>query len=392
MPAPRTVVVLALTAVATAVSQSFGRFTYAVLLTDIRADLDLSNTAAGALGSVNLAGYLAGTLVVSYVVGTVGLARVTRLGLAGVTAGLLLLAWSPGVVVVLAGLVATGFSAAGVWITTPALAIAEVGAARRGVAIGIVGAGVGIGILAASLLDSLFDWRHVYAVEGAIGAATLVAAFLVLRATPRIRSARFGLSAIVDVPGWRPLLWAYAAYAAGMAMVVTFTVSLLEEDAGYSAASATLAFSLLGIGSVLGGPVFGTIADRLGLRAALRGAFGLMAVTVAVLATGHRPGATVAALLFGMAFTAVPVTVGARISEYSHGERFGAAYGAATLAFGAGLTVGPQLGGIVADAAGSFRPVFAIAVGCAVVGLLLTTAATAVTTTPSQGGVQADRS
>ena len=49
-------------------------------------------------------------------------------------------------------------------------------------------------------------------------------------------------------------------------------------------------------------------------------------------------------------------------------ERFGAAYSTATLAFGAGLLVGPQLGGILADRTDSFRPVFVVVIGCALGG------------------------
>lgn len=365
-------------AVATAVSQAFGRFTYAILLTDIRADLDVSNTTAGALGSANLAAYLAGTLVVSYALGSVGLARMSKIGIVVVTAGLALLAWGPGLSVVLAGLVLTGFAASGVWVTAPALATAELGVDRRGIAIGVVTSGVGIGIVAASWYDTVADWRDVYRAEAAVGALLLVAALVWLRdpAPAPVRTARPGLAAIADVPGWRPLLWAYGLFAAGMALVVTFTVALLEDDAGYDPDQAALAFSLLGMGTVVGGPVFGATSDRFGRRIGLRGAFVLMAVTVAIMATGHRPGATIAAFGFGLSFTGVPVSIGARISDHARGERFGAAYGAATLAFGAGLTVGPQLGGLLADATGSFRPVFAVAVVCAATGLLLTPAAT----------------
>ena len=50
MPPPKGVAVLVTVTIAVAVSQSFGRFSYSVLLTDIRADLGISNTIAGTLG------------------------------------------------------------------------------------------------------------------------------------------------------------------------------------------------------------------------------------------------------------------------------------------------------------------------------------------------------
>ena len=55
---------------ATAVSQAFGRFTYSVLYIEIRDDFDLSNTLAGSIGSLNLVGYLLGSLLVAYTIAT----------------------------------------------------------------------------------------------------------------------------------------------------------------------------------------------------------------------------------------------------------------------------------------------------------------------------------
>ena len=101
-PAPpsRVWTVLAVAASSAAVSQAFGRFTFSLLFTDVRNDLGLSNSRAGSLGSANLLAYLTGTLVVSLLVGRVGLSRTTRLGVVGVTTGVILLAWSPRAAVV----------------------------------------------------------------------------------------------------------------------------------------------------------------------------------------------------------------------------------------------------------------------------------------------------
>jgi MFS family permease len=100
-------------------------------------------------------------------------------------------------------------------------------------------------------------------------------------------------------------------------------------------------------------------------------AFAVIVTTAVVLPVGWRPWSLVAAFAFGMAFTGVPTTVTARVSDAVPPDRFGAAYSAATLAFGAGLLIGPQLGGVLADRTGSFRPVFGVVVACGVAGGLL---------------------
>ncbi|MEL6985015.1 MAG: YbfB/YjiJ family MFS transporter, partial [Actinomycetota bacterium] len=72
---------VALVAISAAVAQSFGRFTLGVLLPAIRDDLDLSNTFAGSLATVNVGAYLAGTLFVASVASRMRLLNVMRTGL-----------------------------------------------------------------------------------------------------------------------------------------------------------------------------------------------------------------------------------------------------------------------------------------------------------------------
>ncbi len=363
-----------LAAAAAGVSQAFGRFTYSLLFTDVRDQLGLSNSWAGSLGSANLAAYLMGTVVVSLTVGRLGLSRVTRVGVVGVAAGLGTLAFLPGLASVVVGLVCTGFFAAGVWVTVPAIAVAQVGADRRGSAIGLVGAGIGTGIVIASVLDSavsLDAWRWVYRVEVALAVPVALGALRWFRDPPDAGVRRAGLAVLREVPGWKSLLGAYGLFGLGMALMVTFLVATLEEDAGMSEAAASVAFSLFGLGTMAGGPLFGPLADRIGRSRAMIGAYVLMAATALVLAGGWRPWAWVAAFWFGTAFTAVPVTVAARIADAVAPQHFGAAFGVATLAFGAGLMVGPQLGGVLGDATGSFRPIFWIAAVVASAGAVL---------------------
>ena len=58
-----TVLVIALAA---AVAQAFGRFSYGVLLPAIRDDMGITNTLAGFIGAANVGAYLIGTLMVAW--------------------------------------------------------------------------------------------------------------------------------------------------------------------------------------------------------------------------------------------------------------------------------------------------------------------------------------
>ena len=70
-----------------------------------------------------------------------------------------------------------------------------------------------------------------------------------------------------------------------------------------------------------------------------------------------------------MAFTGVVINITTKVSGHLDDEAFGAAYALVTIVFGAGLAVGPQLGGIIADYSGSFRPALIVAACCAALGL-----------------------
>ena len=77
------------------VAQSFGRFTYSVLLPAIRNDLDHSNTVAGLLGTTNVLAYLVGTFVVASLTTRFPLLAVLRSGFAFSLAGIALAAVAP---------------------------------------------------------------------------------------------------------------------------------------------------------------------------------------------------------------------------------------------------------------------------------------------------------
>ncbi len=367
----RSVVLIA--AAAVGVSQSFGRFTYSLLFTDIRDDLAISNTVGGAIGSANLLAYLAGTAVLSAIVGRVGLGRAMRAGLLGVTAALIVMASSSNLISFGLASTTAGFFGSFVWITAPGVAIAEFGPERRGLVVGVLGGGIGFGLITASLLARVGEgWQAVYQIEAVVAVVVTTAVIAGLRNSPTpAPGGQRGLQAIREVPGWQELLAAYCLFGLAISLVMTFAVAVLQTDAGWSRTDAGTAFALLGLGTVLGGPVFGPLSDRFGRAPTLVASFVLIVAAGVFLPLGWKPWTYIIATTFGMAFTGVPTTITARVGDYLQGERFGAAFGIATMAFGVGLVVGPQLGGALADATGSFRPAFGVVAGAGVVGAIV---------------------
>ena len=368
---------------AACVAQAFGRFTYGVVLPDVRDDLLGSNGAAGLVGTMNVAAYLAGTLGVAVASTRLRPVRLVQLGLCLSTAGLLL-ASRAGTGVALAGaVVVMGLGGAAIWIPSPRLAAAALPPQRRGLAAGLVGVGIGVGIVFAGwLADALRTnggddaWRDVYAIEGVIGLAVLALTLAVLRDEPRVQpggvAAGFGgFAALRRIDGWRQLALSYASFGFMYLLVFAFLVARLEDDAGYSSARAATVFSVVGVAAIFGGVVLGPLSDRFGRRTILVGAFTTFGLSTLAVLTGDRVWVLAGAIGIGLSFSGAPTVIAAYVVDATDARTYGPVYSAATLAFGVAQMAAPQVGGVIADWTGSFTAVFLLSVGIAGTGAAL---------------------
>lgn len=373
---PAAVILVALTA---AVAQSFGRFTFGVLLPAIRDDLSLSNTVAGSLATVNVAAYLIGTLIVASASSRFRLLVVMRAGMLLAVAGLSLAAVSTGPLVLAAGLLLMGLGGALTWIPAPVVAAAALAPERRAFAIGILASGMGVGVvfsgqLAGFVRSTMGDasWRTVYLVQSLIGVVVVAAAWLLLahrQDRPSTKAGLGGFSVLRRMPGWLPFTVAFTAFGLMYLLVVAFLTTRLEDDSGWTSSRASLAFTLLGVAMVFGGPLFIALAGRIGPRLALAVAFGAWVVATTTLLPGWLAATLTAAVATGLLFTAMPTLFTLYVVNNTTAEDYGPSFAAATFAFGVAQMVSPQLGGYLADATGSFTPVFLLSASLAVVGL-----------------------
>ncbi len=355
-----------------ATAQSFGRFTYGVVLPDVRADLlDGSNSIAGGLGTLNVAAYLLGTFVVSAVSSRIRQVDLIRIGLTLSTSGLFVASIAPNAWVLGLTLFVMGLGGALIWIPSPRVAAMALSEKNRGLGVGLVGSGIGIGIVVAGWLSNLMGnqygadgWRMVYRVEAAFGLGVLALGMLVFRSGESTTGASGGLGgfgALSTIPGWKALTGAYACYGFFYLLVVGYVVARLEDDAGFSEARASTMFSLIGLGAAFGGLLLGPASDRFGRRQTMMWGFVIFAAAIGAILTGQEIVVAIACFVVGLMFAGVPSTIAAYIVDTATPERYGQAYAAATLAFGAAQAISPQIGGLVADLSGSFTLVFLLA-------------------------------
>lgn len=366
-----------LVALAATVAQAFGRFTYSVLLPAVRDDLGLSNSLAGLLGTLNVGAYLLGVLLIVRATARVRLLTLMRTGLVLSIGGMVVAAYAPGGVVLAGGLVLMGLGGACIWIPSPALAASAVPDRRRGLAVGFIGAGIGIGIVSAGQLTNVLRerigdeaWHDVYLVEALVSVAIALAILLLLRpeVDPKPNRIGSGLSVLRTMDGWAALTSAYAAFGFSYLLALTYLTARLEDDAGFSEGQAAAAFAVSGLAAIAGGILLGMLTDRLGPRRVLLLSFTCLSVAVAVILAGTVPLVFGGAIVLGMVFSGIPSVIAAYIVQHSTPETYGPRYAVATLAFGVAQVSSPQVGGLIADATGSFTVVFLLAATIAALG------------------------
>ena len=361
-PRPPLVVAAAL-ALGTAVSLGLARFSYALLLPSMRADLGWSYFVAGAMNTVNAAGYLAGALVAA--------AAVRRLGANAVlVGGTLLTALALGAhgVVASDGVLYLLRFAAGV-ASAPSLVAGAVLAARLGGAsaevrrglrpgfvLGLYYGGTGIGIVAAALLvpllarGTIHPWQPAWLGLGAAGAlATLLIAL--------------GMRGFEDPPAgpagaarerfrlrpFAPALLAYVLFGLGYIGYMTFVVTLLREQR-LAPGVITAFYALLGVAVVASSWIWAGMLQRFrgGESLAILNAL-LALATVLPLASAHPVAVFASGLLFGAVFLSLVTSTTALIRHNVAPALWAPAIAAFTVLFAAGQIVGPALVGFVAD-------------------------------------------
>ncbi len=376
-------VVVGLVMASAATAQAFGRFTYGVVLPDIRADLlDGSNSVAGAIGTTNVVAYLIGTFAASWLSARLNQVDLIRIGLVLSTSGLLLASFATSAVMLGLTLFLMGLGGALIWIPSPRVAAMALTARNRGLGIGLVGSGIGLGIVAAGWLSNLMSnrygadgWRMVYRVEAGFGLTVLVLGLIAFRSgesTTGTSGGFGGIGALKTVPGWQALTGAYACFGFFYLLVIGYLVARLEDDAGFSEARASTMFALIGVGAALGGLLLGPMSDRFGRRNTMMWGFVIFAIAIAGILTGQPTVVAISSFLAGLMFGGVPSTIAAYIVDTTPPERYGQAYAAATLAFGSAQAISPQVGGLVADLSGSFTAVFVLALVVALLAAAVT--------------------
>ena len=376
-----------------AIALGLARFSYALLLPPMKADLGWSFAQSGAMNTANALGYLLGALAFP---------RLSRrwsagaLFVAGCVATALLMAMT-GMLsdtnALFAQRVATGIASAFIFVSGGVLAarLATSHPRDAGLVLGLYYGGTGWGIVASALLVplSLASLSAVQRAHGwqlawfALAAACVALSLIAGRAARRIDSQHVlrkdAAGAASTNERAAPMLRyafalaGYGLFGVGYIGYMTFIVALLRND-GMSEGVVTGFYLLLGVATILSARIWSKLLDRMrgGQALALLNALLALATLMPAIVT-HPVIAFASGLLFGATFLSAVASTTAFVRHNLPAAHWGRGISAFTIVFAFGQIVGPTVIGWVSDGVGLERGLIysacVLAAGAALAGI-----------------------
>jgi predicted MFS family arabinose efflux permease len=352
-----------------AVSNSFARFAYALMLPAMRADLGLSYSQAGALNTANAIGYLGGALFAARYVSALGNRRLFCTGMvatvlailgSGMTGnlvaqlGLRTVAGVGGAMVFICGAVL----ASNVFPDRPRLASNAIALYFGGAGAGILLSGAGVPPLLAIAGDDA--WRSAWLAIGIVSALFAVFAIWAARQIDEPSSgARGGAWPIAEL---RAALAGYFLFGVGYIAYMTFVVAWMVSH-GSSALDIALTWGLLGVATLVA-PLAWRIPRARWRAATVLAASGIVLGIGAALPlfSTSRPVMLLSAVFFGGAMFTAPAAVTDLVKTSLPKASWGSAVSVFTVVFAIGQAIGPVLTGWLADATQSLQAGLAVSV------------------------------
>jgi MFS family permease len=361
------------------------RLGYGVVLPEMIRDLELSRTAGGMIFNSYLFIYITLTPLAGLLTDRLGARPVMTVCAAILGVGVLSMGTARSASEAAAAFAVVGLGATGIWV--PVLTVTQqwFAVSRRGLALGILSTGIGLGFAATGLLFPFFiehySWRFAWVVFG-ITALTLSAINgIFLRSFPESsghapwgggdQGARPGptcpaeLLTRGDIFRRGNFWWiglSYFCVAFALYGITTFMVDYARHQIGLEMEKASLLATIHGTGQVIGVLTILPLSDRLGRKTVvLMSNFtiataigGILLSSESVLLVFFFVG--LMAVFYGVTF---PI-YGACAGDYFPKHMIGTVIGAWTPFYGLGAIASHWLGGMLRDATGRYDEAFAL--------------------------------
>ncbi|MEN8142834.1 MAG: YbfB/YjiJ family MFS transporter [Thermodesulfobacteriota bacterium] len=374
-------------------SLGLGRFALGMLLPAMGESLNLSYTQMGFISTSNFTGYLLAVLGCSLLTARLGHRLVIFLAMLLIGTTMILIGQSGLFIPILILYFLTGIGSGAVNVPTMALVSGWFSRKKRGRATGFAVIGSGFAILLAGKLIPILNerggaegWRLGWITLGVIVLAAAVICFLVQRNSPQ----EMGLEPCgreemdtnaplpeadrkIDRKTVLHLCAIYFLFGATYVVYVTFFVTSLVRDRGFSEISAGNFWAWVGALSLLSGPIFGTMSDRFGRKAALVTVFSIQATAYLLAGLQQVPELFLYASIgcFGLTAWAIPSIIAAMASDLAGPQQAARIFGFITFIFSLGQISAPAVAGFLAEQSGNFSSSFMMTAILAAGGAIL---------------------
>lgn len=272
---------------ASLVGIGIARFAYTPLLPAIVAAKWFAASSAAYLGAANLAGYLAGAVLARPAAKLVAARGVVRAMMLLASIAMLAGAWPLSFGWFFVWRFASGLAGGGLMVLAATAVLPHVPPSRRGLASGVIFMGVGAGIAASGTLVPLWLHHGLVATWLGLGAISLALTALAWRGWPgdgarHVDPAASQRRSPGQARSLRALYAGYALNAAGLVPHMIFLVDFVARGLGLGVQSGSAYWVLFGLGALAGPVLTGHLADRIGFGRALRLAYLIEAIAVAL--------------------------------------------------------------------------------------------------------------
>lgn len=358
-----------------------GRFAIGMLLPSMGTSLGLSYSQMGLISTCNFFGYLVAVIVCGKIQGFIGARKLIFLALLLISISAGLIGLGEGVISIALLYTLTGIGSGAANVPMMGLVTAWFASRLRGRAAGFIVIGSGFAILLSGYVVPVLNGVHE---EGwrlswfALGGTVFVISLICL-AVLRDRPQDIGLEKVgeeqvttqaIPAKRFRPfdpkvVLHCGAIYFIfGFTYVIyaTFIVTVLVNDYGFTEKIAGTFWSWVGLLSLLSGPVFGTLSDRMGRKVGLMLVFSIQTLSYLLVGLQLSGIALVLSIgCFGIVAWSIPSIMIALVGDMVGAENTVKAFGLITFIFGMGQISGPYLAGLLAEKTGDFSVSFLMA-------------------------------
>ncbi|MBF0328180.1 MAG: MFS transporter [Nitrospirae bacterium] len=371
------------------------RFAFGMLLPSMSSALKLTYSEMGFLSTGNFFGYLISVIASGYVSARLGARRTIVYALLLIGSSMLFIASSSSFAASLVAYTITGIGSGAVNVPMVGLISTWVAKKKRGIAHGFVVIGSGFAIMLSGRVVPYMNnavgdegWRASWILLSVTTLFLSLVVLAILRNSPKDKgliplgyepdssSEQVGIKDLKVSIYLKPVIYhlgvIYFLFGFTYVVYVTFIVTSLVRERGFSESVAGEFWAWIGFLSLFSGPVFGRISDWLGRKWGLIIVFMLQTFSYLLAASG-LPGIYLylSVALFGIVAWSIPSIMGAAAGDYFGAAQATAAFGFVTFIFGLGQVSGPAVAGALAEMTGSFSSGFYLTAACTALAIVL---------------------